>query len=125
MLNFFSRFFKREPPTPEKPPAQVINIQGATFSTWTGNAFANDIFRAGVDAIARNAGKLKAVHTVSSKDQAQKQPSNDRRLQKILQVSPNPYMTAYDLLYKLTCQYYLHNNAFALLDRDNGGQPGR
>ena len=120
MLNFFSRFFKREPPTPEKPPAQIINVQGATFSTWTGNAFANDIFRAGVDAIARNAGKLKGVHTVAYKDQ--KHPSNDRRLQKILQVSPNPYMTAYDLLYKLTCQYYLHNNAFALLDFGERGQ---
>lgn len=119
-MNFFSRFFKREPPPKEKISAQVINVQGATFTNWTGNAYANDIFRSAVDAIARNAAKLKGVHTVAYG--GQKQPANDRRLQKLLQVSPNEYMTAYDMLYKLTSQYYLTNNAFAVLDWNERGQ---
>lgn len=118
-MNFFSRFFKREPPK-EKPPAQVINVQGASFTTFTGDAYANDIFRSAVDAIARNAAKLKGVHTVTNGDQ--RQPANDRRLQKLLQVSPNEYMTAYDMLYKLTSQYFLTNNAFAILDWSERGQ---
>lgn len=121
-MNFFSRFFKREPPK-EKISAQVINVQGATFTNWTGSAYANDIFRSGVDAIARNAAKLKGVHTVTYG--GNRQPANDRRLQKILQVSPNPYMTAYDLLYKMTSQYFLNNNAFAILDwSERGGLQG-
>lgn len=118
-MNFFSRFFKREPPK-EKTSAQIVNVQGATFSAWKGNAYANDIFRAAVDAIARNAGKLKGVHTVTYGEQ--KKPSTDRRLQKLLQVSPNPFMSAYDFLYKLTSHYFLHNNAFAVLDWNERGQ---
>lgn len=118
-MNFFSRFFKREPPK-EKTSAQIVNVQGATFSAWKGNAYANDIFRAAVDAIARNAGKLKGVHTVTYGEQ--KKPSTDRRLQKLLQVSPNPYMSSYDFLYKLTSHYFLHNNAFAVLDWNERGQ---
>lgn len=31
------------------------------FSTWAGNAYENDIYRGAVDAIARNAAKLKGV----------------------------------------------------------------
>lgn len=118
-MNFFSRLFKREPPK-EKIAAQVINVQGASFTSFTGNAYANDIFRSAVDAIARNAAKLKGVHTVTNGEQ--RQPANDRRLQKILQVSPNPYMTAYDMLYKMTSQYFLTNNAFAILDWSERGQ---
>jgi len=36
-------------------------------------------------------------------------------------VRPNPYMSAYDFLYKLATHYYLYNNAFALLCRDERG----
>src|SRR5699024_6695682 len=33
----------------------------------------------------------------------------------------NPYMSAYDLIYKLVTHYYLHNNAFAYLEKDDRG----
>ena len=49
-------------------------------------------------------------------------PSNDGRLNRLLQIEPNRYMTAYDCLYKLATQYFVHNNAFALLERDERGQ---
>ena len=118
-MNFFSKLFgKKATPTPTTG-AAVIKIPSATFSTWQGSAYANDIFRAGVDAIARNAAKLKGVHTVTKSDGRKISP--DGKLERILQISPNPYMTAYDLLYKLITQMYLTNNAFALLDRDEGG----
>ena len=126
-MNFFSRLFGRKEkststPTPimEQAKSALIKIPNGYFSTWTKSAYANDIYRAGVDAIARNAAKLKGVHTVTYG--GLKKVSANRRLERILQISPNPYMTAYDLLYKLITQMYLTNNAFALLDRDNGGQ---
>ncbi len=119
-MNFFSRLFKRDPPPETK--IAAVNIQGASFSSFTGSAYENDVFRAAVDAIARNAAKLKAVHTVTNGDN--RQPSNDRRLQRILQISPNPFMTSFDLLYKLTSQYFLNNNAFAVLDFDARGLAG-
>src|SRR5699024_4383753 len=45
----------------------------------------------------------------------------DQHINRILGVRPNPYMTAYDLLYKLTTHYYLHNNAYAYLQKDKRG----
>lgn len=118
-MNFFSKFFKREPPK-EKSVIRAVNIVGGGFTNWAGSVFENDIYRAAVDAIARNAAKLKGVHVVTYS--GQKQPSTDKRLQKLLQVSPNEYMTAYDFLYKMTSQFYLNNNAFAVLDWNERGQ---
>lgn len=118
-MNFFSRLFgKKEKPT-ETSAATLIKIPNGTISQWYGNSYANDIYRAGVDAIARNGAKLKGVHTITHS--GQKKISTDKRLERLLQVSPNQYMTAYDFLYKLITQMYLTNNAFALLDRDDGG----
>lgn len=108
-MNIFSRLFKREPP--KQTQVQAISIPTAQISSWSGNAYANDIYRAGVDAIARNAAKLKAV---------QVKPA--RKMEKILQESPNEYMTAYDFQYKLVTQYFLNNNAFALVDKSDTGE---
>jgi phage portal protein BeeE len=45
----------------------------------------------------------------------------DGRLNRLLQVRPNSFMTAYDLMYKLVTHYYLFNNAFAYLQKDDRG----
>ena len=116
--SIISRFFKREPP--EKTRVNLVNITNGNFSPWTGTAWENDIYRGAVDAIARNAAKLKGVHAVTY--EGQKQPANDNRINRLLQVAPNEYMTAFDMLYKLTTQYYLNNNAFALLNWNEKGQ---
>ena len=118
-MNFFSKLFGRNSQSSTVSNSALINIPNSQFSTWQGNSYASDIFRAGVDAIARNGAKLKGVHTITHS--GQKKISTDRRLERLLQVSPNPYMTAYDFLYKLITGLYLTNNAFALLDRDEGG----
>lgn len=98
--------------------AALLNEQ-ASFTTWSGDAYANDIYRGAVDAIARNCGKLKGSHVISYADH--QRTSGDCKLNRLLQVRPNPYMSAYDFLYKLVTRYYLYNNAFALLDRDTRG----
>ena len=46
----------------------------------------------------------------------------DCRINRILQIEPNPYMSAFDMLYKLITHYYLYNNAFAYMQRDERGQ---
>ena len=35
-------------------------------------------------------------------------------IDRILQISPNPYMTAYAFYYKIAAQYLVYNNAFIL-----------
>lgn len=117
-MNFFSKLFNRKAKE-EKQTTELIRIP-SNFASWNGNAYESDLFRSAVDAIARNAAKLKATHITLSNG-LQKLP-NSQRLKRILQVEPNPYMSAYDFLYKLITNLYLTNNAFALLDRDEGGQ---
>src|SRR5699024_1810892 len=80
----------------------------------------NDIYRSAVDAIARNTAKLKGKHIIYSKYE-NKREQGDYSLNRILKVRPNPYMTAYELIYKLTTHYYLHNNAYAYLQKDDTG----
>lgn len=98
---------------------EVMNGSPPVFTTFNGNAYESDIYRAAVDAIARNAAKLKPVHVVTIQKGQRK--DGDSSLNRILQVRPNPYMTAYDMIYKLVTHYYLYNNAFALLDKDERG----
>ncbi len=95
----------------------MINENTTVFTSYCGDAYSNDIYRGAVDAIARNAGKLKGSHVIRYEDH--NKIDGDCKLNRILQVRPNPYMSAYDFLYKMVTHYYLYNNSFALLDRDN------
>ena len=98
---------------------ELVNEALYGFSSYGGDAYSNDIFREAVDAIARNAGKLKGSHVVNYN--GERQETTDGRLNRLLQTRPNRYMSSYDFLYKLTTRLFLYNNAFAYLDRDERG----
>lgn len=117
-LGFLSRIFKAKPIPEQMARIDVMNGNQAIFTPFSGNAYESDIFRSAVDAIARNAAKLKPCHVVEINGN-RKIGSHD--LNRILQVRPNPYMTAYDLIYKLVTHYYLYNNAFAYLQKNDRG----
>ena len=116
----FDRFFKKSKTASGVYPVELLSGSPA-FSPWDGDSYGNDIFRAAVDAIARNAGKLKGTHFIQNGDI--KQPAEDK-LNRLLQVQPNPYMNAYDMLYKAVTHYYLFNNAFLYIQRDRNGASG-
>lgn len=118
-MSIFQRLFgrPRQPDTTTTTRAEVLSGSPAFFTPFSGNAWENDIYRAAVDAIARNAGKLKGRHIVNYQGQRK---DGDPVLTRILQVQPNPYMTAYDLQYKLVVHYYQNNTSFAFLQK--GGQ---
>lgn len=117
-MGILDRLFNRrkEPQRTER--VEVMSGGPAVFTPFSGNAYESDIYRAAVDAIARNAAKLKGMHVVTI---GKNRGIGDSNLNRILQVRPNPYMTAYDLLYKLVTHYYLYNNAFAYLQKDERG----
>lgn len=96
----------------------MIN-ETSSFSSYSADAYSNDVFREGVDAIARNAGKLKGSHVIKYQDHDR--VDGDCRINRILQVRPNPYMSSYDFLYKVVTRLFLYNNSFALIDRDERG----
>ncbi len=119
-MSVFERIFGRvKPQTAETSRAEIIG-GGNTFSAWSGNAYENDIYRGAVDAIARNAAKLKGSHTIKYRNH--ERAEGDCKINRILQIEPNPYMSAFDMLYKLITHYYLYNNAFAYMQRDDRGQ---
>ena len=118
-MAIFDRFFKRKPKATTSTTYPVELFSGnAAFTQWGGNAYENDIYRAAVDAIARNAAKLKGCHIIETGEV--KKPATDR-INRLLQVQPNRYMNAYDMLYKVVTHYFLYNNGFLYIHRDDNG----
>lgn len=115
-MSIFDRFFKKERSVTT---AKLVTEPTGGFRSYGSDAYANDVYREAVDAIARNAGKLKGSHIVAYA--GKERQSGDNKLNRLLQVRPNPYMSAYDMLYKLVTHLFLNNNAFAYLDRDEKG----
>lgn len=118
MMDFLTRIFRNNKSPTTTARAEVMNGSPAIFTPFSGDAYESDIYRAAVDAIARNAAKLKITHVITIEGQ---RSSGDAVLNRLLQVKPNPYMTAYDMIYKLVTHYYLYNNAFAYLQMDDNG----
>jgi len=114
-VSIFDRIFNRQT-TAQK--SKMIE-ETASFSIYSGDAYSSDVYREGVDAIARNAGKLKGSHVIKYKDHDR--VDGDCQLNRLLQVRPNPFMSAYDFTYKLVTRLFLYNNAFAFIDRDDRG----
>lgn len=121
-MSILDRFFKKQEKPVAMAAAQIVNEPTGVFAAYTGNAYANDTFRAGVDAIARNISKMKGTHYISYADH--EKISGDCRLNRLLQLRPNPYMSAADMLYKTAVHYFTNNNAFLFLERDGRGVTG-
>ena len=120
-MSIFQKLFgeKKAPASAER--VELMNGTVARFTTWNGDAYSSDIYRGAVDAIARNAGKLKGAHIINYGEN--NHVEKDCRLNRMLQVQPNPFMNAFDMLYKITTHYFLYNNAFILIQKDDAGEP--
>ncbi|NOK23893.1 phage portal protein, partial [Corallococcus carmarthensis] len=94
---------------------RMLNGYAPVFTAFSGDAYDSDVVRSAVDAIARNAAKLKAKHVRRVGGRVQETGSEIERL---LSQRPNPYMDAYTFLYKVVTQLYLQNNAFVFVDID-------
>lgn len=115
-MSIFSRIFQKKQPVQTQPAMMMTTVP--FFTPFSGNAYESDIYRGAVDAIARHLAKLKASHVV--KQDGGRQPG-DAVLNQILQIRWNPYMSAYDALYKMATFLFIYNNAFAYLLRDDAG----
>lgn len=88
----------------------MLNGYTPIFTPWSGNPYEADAVRSAVDAIARNAAKLKAKHI---RRVGQEITSVGGQIERLLQVRPNPLMSAYDFIYKMITTLMVDNNAFA------------
>lgn len=115
--SLFQMIFGRRPSQEQKVQTQLRMLNGyaPVFTTFSGDAYDSDVVRSAVDAIARNAAKLKAKHVRRVGGRVQETGSDIERL---LSIRPNPHMDAYTFLYKVVTQLYLQNNAFVFIDID-------
>jgi HK97 family phage portal protein len=116
--SLFDRIFGRRPSPAQVHSLRMMNQFNPTF-TMMNDAYDSDVVRAAVDAIARNAAKLKAKHVRRMNGQVTPVSSN---VEYLLGVRPNPYMDGYSFLYKVVTQLYLQNNAYIFIDWGDNGQ---
>ena len=90
------------------------------FTMFGDNAYASDIVRAAVDAIARNGAKLKPKHIRKVGQDIINQKSN---IQYLLETRPNVYMDAYTFYYRVLTELFMRNNSFIFIDKDAAGTP--
>ena len=101
--------------TGNKTSFKFMDTYNAQFSGFGSNIYASDTVRACIHSIASNVAKLKPVHI----RRIDKEISNVHdNIEKLLQLKPNAYMSAYDMLYKTITNLYNSNNAFIYIDKD-------
>ena len=89
---------------------QVMSGYAPVFTPWENRPYEADAVRAAVDAIARNAAKLRAKHVRRNIGEV---VIVDDRIERLLSQRPNPNMSAYDFFYKIITTLMIDNNAFA------------
>jgi HK97 family phage portal protein len=115
--SLFQMIFGRQPSREQQIQTQLKMLNGyaPVFTRFSGDLYDSDVVRSAVDAIARNAAKLRPKHVRKNGGQVVEVGSD---LEKMLSVRPNPYMDAYTFLYKVITQLLLQNNSFVFVDVD-------
>lgn len=117
--SLFDMIFKKPTQVSSSQSLRMLNGYTPMFTT-LGDMYNSDVVRAAVDAIARNAGKLKPKHIRRMNGSV---TYTDSTIEYLLSVRPNPHMDAYSFLYKVITQLYIKNNSFVYIDWNEQGQP--
>ncbi|WEK53328.1 MAG: phage portal protein [Candidatus Cohnella colombiensis] len=91
-----------------------MNGYAPIFTPFGDDAYTSAIVRSTLDAVARNAAKLKPKHIRRTNGKIQNAGS---KIEWLLSVRPNPKMNAYAFLYKIVTQLFSRSNAFFLIYR--------
>lgn len=90
---------------------QMLNTYTPYIMAENNNIYDNLLIRACIDTVAKHTAKLTA--TIKGANSARK-----NKLKYLLQNRPNPYMSAYDFLYKIVSMVLTNNNAFIFINYD-------
>ena len=97
---------------------QLMSGYNAVYTDVGDNIYDSNIARECINTIATHAAKMLPKH-IQRKDGITKQYKGD--INYLLSVQPNPIMTTFDFLYKVTSILYSSNNVFVFINRDNKG----
>ena len=113
----FKTIFGGRQPPPATTYYKMLNDFAPQFSPFSGDLYDSDVVRTCIDAIARNAAKLKGRHIRRVGSEI---INTGSALERLLQVRPNQYMNAYDFIYRVVSQLYSNNNAFIYIYVERG-----
>lgn len=97
---------------------QLMSGYNAVYTDVGDNIYDSNIARECINTIATHAAKMLPKH-IQKKDGITKKYKGD--INYLLSVQPNPIMTTFDFLYKVTSILYSANNVFIFINRDNKG----
>ena len=97
---------------------QLMSGYNAVYTDVGDNIYDSNIARECINTISTHAAKMLPKH-IQRKDGITKQYKGD--INYLLSVQPNPIMTTFDFLYKVTSILYSANNVFVFINRDNKG----
>ena len=83
-----------------------LGVYKANFSSFGKDIYQSEIIRSCVRPLAEHSSKANVKCT-------------DKRIERLLNVSPNPYMNGKDFLYKVRTQLEIKNTAFIYVQRDD------
>jgi HK97 family phage portal protein len=118
LRNMFKRIFDRdptEPPRREYTQFASLNNSVNLLAAAEDKNYRSLFVRMCIDAIAENGAKLKPK--VIRKTDGEVQEGTNPKLQRLLEISPNEYMSAYEFLYKVITLWACDNNAFIYIKR--------
>lgn len=111
----FSNLFGKKQPIQQQQTytrMEMLNNSTQIYSPFGGNVYASDLVRACIHAISTHVAKTKAKHVSKSPN---------LKVEYMLTVRPNQYMSAFDMIYKTITQLYINNNAYILIQRGSDG----
>lgn len=121
-MSIFDRLIKRQKVSNSRDQGKSIPI---TINCWNYKHFHGELIEidtivACIDALARNMAKMRltAIRQVQDRVSITDTTSD---IAKVLKV-PNPYMTSYDFLYKVTALFFATNNVFIWPEYDKEGK---
>lgn len=94
---------------------KMLNGYEAFFTRFGKTTYDSKVARTAIDRIATHAAKLTPKHIQNDINHPIKGDINF-----LLQNKPNPIMTTYDFIYKVTSQLFTYNNAFVFIQKKNG-----
>ncbi|WP_213997288.1 phage portal protein [Tepidanaerobacter syntrophicus] len=119
--SLFNMIFGRtKQPAQEYTNLKMLSGYQPVFTMFGDNAYASDIVRSAVDAIARNGAKLKPKHIRKANGDIMQQNSS---IQYLLDTRPNKYMDSYTFFYRVLTELFMRNNSFVFIDKDDAGTP--
>lgn len=113
--NFMSTIFGTNQTPIKLENAQLINSFNSLITNYNSEIYNDLTVRACVDTIARHISKLKPVHILKNEEGRHQQKT---KLNTLLSIRPNTYMSTADFLYKVTSQLLYYGNSFIYVQRD-------